>query len=63
MRGPGAVAVTGFPAMATPAPPRLRPGPRSRTPRTVTSSLSSTAVSATFSEVASNAALLRGWQG
>jgi hypothetical protein len=46
MRGPGAVAEYGFPAMASPAPPHLRPGPRSRTPRTVTSSSSGTAVSA-----------------
>ena len=46
MRGPGAVGEYAFPAMATPAPPRLRPGPQSRTPRTVTSSPSGTAVSA-----------------
>jgi hypothetical protein len=54
MRGPGAVAEYGFPAMATPAPPRHRLGPRSRTPRTVTSSPSDPAVSAAPRRAASN---------
>jgi hypothetical protein len=46
MHGPGSVAEYGIPARTMPAPPRHRSGPRSRTPRTVTASPSSTAVSA-----------------
>ena len=57
MRGPGAVAGYSIPAMATPAPPRHRPSPRTRTPRTVTATLFCAAVSATPFRVASNDAL------
>ena len=63
MRGPGAVAdyppsrirlrrTGSFPAMATPSPPRHRPSPRTRTPRTVTVPLICAAVSATPFRVA-----------
>ena len=55
MRGPGAVAGYSIPAMATPAPPRHRPSPRTRTPRTVTAPLFCPAVSATPFRVAGNA--------
>jgi len=44
----------GFPASGTPAPPLHRSCPRIRTPRTVTATLSSPAVSATLRGVASN---------
>jgi len=53
-RGPGAVAEYSIPAMATPAPPRHRSRPRTRTPRTVTAPLFRTAVSATLFWVSSN---------
>ena len=46
MRDPGSVAEYSIPARTTPAPPRHRSSPRNWTPRTVTSSRSSTAVSA-----------------
>ena len=52
MRGPGAVAGYSIPAMATPAPPRHRSSPRTRTPRTVTAPLFCPAVSATPLRVA-----------
>ena len=57
MRGPGAVAGYSIPATATPAPPRHRSSPRTRTPRTVTAPLLCPAVSATPLRVASNDAL------
>ena len=52
MRGPGAVTGYRITAMATPAPPRHRPSPRTRTPRTVTVPLFCPAVSATHFRVA-----------